>query len=919
MTRWHQSSCANPDVFLTVDQIPSCRTCSRTCPSVDHLIAQRKGGAEPLTLPDDELPGQMDLWWPRSIPYVRGQERSPPLSTSLPTETKPEPLLEQSILYGVTLNKEEFRLACLSAVPEPDYPLHLTLEIVADHDHPEYECASYSWGGEEGDSSLCQPVYIGDYWDILLQTRNCWSMLCFLRPKRGVRMVWVDAICINQENTNERGAQVAKMRQIYETCLRVVVYLGDDLVTMPENYPTWQAFNTIEDASSHSLRFATGHRLCNKRYGIRDLLSRRYFSRIWVIQELVVPEEVVIRLGNVNFSVNARTIDNTWFAWKQDDATSYPAHSVLAPHRSQWSTTSAPWFEHLAHKAFPSSDVKDVLSLLRLTINSSASDPRDRLFGVISLLGIPHFQRDLSPNYSLSFLHFSIGLFAHLFIKEGRCWFLGSAGVAIRRRNPIEHKWPSWVPHCKSEALWRDLLVNAPEIRSSRSGHSLWPAFDLYHDRYNLNRVTRARYMEDTHNHHSTSIHSSTGALSISVAHIFGFEGGLRLEGNHGPVFTYMVERRSASGMPLPSRLLLATLGEIDILPDRDHLYIPVSAPKIYLILRRCIDSSQASSFELVTSCVRLFDEGFSPIRTKDFNYLAYDAHHNPETWSRVGSVPVLDGIQSSLSDHIISLRRIMGSWTTSPTTLVDRIHKKMEPDFENFFLWSVLPSYPEPAAYMPDVLPNVLSLCLAIHEDDNEWESFRRLPRMPHLENRYLDCLNESFLHKIEEVDNRKYIHVALDMRHWTERRYEKTFGDLNKHRDPGNGDEWWTGTFNWTWRFMDREIWHRAEKMLPEIMKLSFETTGSKKSTRTSVIVRIPLEILLRKLQQFLWGVEVILERVFTLFDGHPDFHILARMIRSNPYHELTSYGLGNSVGCGYYLGNVRIDGRISNVCIV
>lgn len=54
---------------------------------------------------------------------------------------------------------------------------------------PEYETTSYAWSGEDGDSTLSYPIYIGKYWDVPFQTKNCWFMLQYLRPGRGIRIV----------------------------------------------------------------------------------------------------------------------------------------------------------------------------------------------------------------------------------------------------------------------------------------------------------------------------------------------------------------------------------------------------------------------------------------------------------------------------------------------------------------------------------------------------------------------------------------------------------------------------------------------------------------------------------------------------------------------------------------------------------
>jgi hypothetical protein len=99
----------------------------------------------------------MQLWWPESVPYERDGVRvqvSQKTSVEQDTPADATPRMPSSLSYRQTLRSDQFRLVYLSAVPDPDYPIHVTLEAYADDEHPEYECASYTWGGEDG-TSLC--------------------------------------------------------------------------------------------------------------------------------------------------------------------------------------------------------------------------------------------------------------------------------------------------------------------------------------------------------------------------------------------------------------------------------------------------------------------------------------------------------------------------------------------------------------------------------------------------------------------------------------------------------------------------------------------------------------------------------------------------------------------------------------------
>jgi hypothetical protein len=112
-------------------------------------------------------------------------------------------------------------------------------------------------------------------------------MLRYLRPTRGIRLIWVDAICINQNDTVERGSQVAKMGQIYSQCSQVVVWLGSDLVLQKAGvYP--RRYRLSELGHSVSPRLPSqdeGQGSPQHILDITSLLERRYFSRVWVIRK----------------------------------------------------------------------------------------------------------------------------------------------------------------------------------------------------------------------------------------------------------------------------------------------------------------------------------------------------------------------------------------------------------------------------------------------------------------------------------------------------------------------------------------------------------------------------------------------------------------------------------------------------------
>jgi hypothetical protein len=174
---------------------------------VADIVASLGSETSGIVLPPDEPHGQFNLWWPRDVPYINQKSRdeayehastsqNPDLGADLSKLTIGDNNVANSHIYLKTLARNEFRLACLTAAPgEGEFPVHLSLETYTHDNRPEYETVSYIWGGENGDSRLCRPIFIGPHWDVLLQTRNCWAMLQFARPRRGERMIWGDALC----------------------------------------------------------------------------------------------------------------------------------------------------------------------------------------------------------------------------------------------------------------------------------------------------------------------------------------------------------------------------------------------------------------------------------------------------------------------------------------------------------------------------------------------------------------------------------------------------------------------------------------------------------------------------------------------------------------------------------------------------
>jgi hypothetical protein len=522
-----------------------------------------------------------------------------------------------SPIYGDTLKSNEFRLACLTAVDDKDHPVHLTLEIYTHDNRPEYETVSYQWGGEDGDYSLRHPVFIGPYWDVLLQTKNCWSMLRFARPWRGVRMLWVDAVCISQRNLVEREAQVAKMGQIYEDCSRVLVYLGHDIVTASAPFPSYRQLHEFNDHPPH---FPENHPFHSEKFTFDKFLQRKYFSRVWMIQELLYSERAVMRVGNVDYRADSQIM-----CYLEQD------------------TPSVPWFGNLGRGRRALNKIITIPDLLDLTRQSYASDPRDLLFSVLGLVDNQESIPQVTPEYSISSQHFCVGIAAHLLLKVRDLSILYKARTLSEGFTDPSYKisLPSWLPsfgtvHPLSETLDSSKLPYQrrcyklrtlhPRYRANmRSlGHAIQSVIQerkeikeviIYHTQILIDGEAPLLPPNPPKPWHvGARVCSVTGALALNLTHFFTFESQpsfICKNDRWGCLFGVCSSTRSRDGQ---TELQLTSHSRLDtiIVPGRDHLFClapETGTPLMYLLLRKANTSSQQSpKFRLVASDVYLFE-----------------------------------------------------------------------------------------------------------------------------------------------------------------------------------------------------------------------------------------------------------------------------------------------------------------------
>ena len=121
---------------------------------------------------------------------------------------------------------QEIRLIVLLS---GNYHEPLRCEIVHANllDKPKFEALSYTWADEYGDDSIRGEIACVPCRRVIRLTANCENALRRLRLSTKSRTIWVDAVCIDQNNIKERNHQVRQMGSIYASAQQVVIYLGN--------------------------------------------------------------------------------------------------------------------------------------------------------------------------------------------------------------------------------------------------------------------------------------------------------------------------------------------------------------------------------------------------------------------------------------------------------------------------------------------------------------------------------------------------------------------------------------------------------------------------------------------------------------------------------------------------------------------
>lgn len=395
---------------------------------------------------EDQSQDSLNLSWPHSVRYhvdIDEPDANSPRgdhAAESPETSRQEPAttyngVPRNVLRNAQpLLEDEIRLLDLEKGTH-EIPLTGSLRIVRLSDYPEYEPLSYTWEDfdavqpSEGNiqDEVHPALFLANTASYLDLTPNCAKALYSVRKTTADRTIWVDSICVNQDDPEERSRQVDLMNEIYARAFKVLVYLGRDtnedqssssiamkLLSQPDRL---QQFDQLQQRETTSLK---------------RLFERPYFRRMWIVQEVTLAKTLELHCGRDTSYVSK-------FAGR-------PLETILG------SRVTPPWLRHSKQTASQPrkrqemSQAEQIFGLIFDTSQCDCKDDRDRIFALFSLLNAKDEER-LKADYNLSTTQVYSGLAAYL-ATSGLLWaMLMLAPRLASNRCP---GLPSWVPDWSS-------------------------------------------------------------------------------------------------------------------------------------------------------------------------------------------------------------------------------------------------------------------------------------------------------------------------------------------------------------------------------------------------------------------------------------------------------------------------------------
>lgn len=180
---------------------------------------------------------------------------------------------------------------------DPYASISCRLCVVSLNDAPKYTALSYVWGSPEPSMTIVLD-------DQLATVRgNLWEFLHEYRRDEHRSLLWIDALCIDQKNDDERSHQVSIMAGIFSDAESVIAWLG---VGVEQDVRIVSEYARDTESSQHLALLESAPEIL--RQSVERVLQAEYWSRLWIVQEFVLGRSVELWSGEYRLDGDAFAI-----------------------------------------------------------------------------------------------------------------------------------------------------------------------------------------------------------------------------------------------------------------------------------------------------------------------------------------------------------------------------------------------------------------------------------------------------------------------------------------------------------------------------------------------------------------------------------------------------------------------------------
>ncbi|KAF1916067.1 heterokaryon incompatibility protein-domain-containing protein [Ampelomyces quisqualis] len=336
--------------------------------------------------------------------------------------------------------------------------------ISLDAEDLDYDALSYTWGLQ----NETYPITCNGR--SMRVHHNLYSALPFLARRTGelsTRPIWIDAVCINQKDEDEKRVQIRLMNILYRRAKQVWVWLGCG--THGEQAHIGRAVTLLPHIIDESTRrkslpktwrteeVATPLRSLHPGVWrtVTYLLRNTWYHRVWIVQEAALAAEITFLCGQHRIDyklLEAAVQSDTLSSWKVTDANGDP----VTFSRTRLDSATVFWIRQLVRgeSTIASLSIPDLMLrvVILLTGEHACFLPQDRIVGMLGLFD----EKELSATG----INFTIYLLTHNEPYKRLWWRFFNMAFGLERMIGL----PSWVPDFHHQAKETSQLCFLPRI-----------------------------------------------------------------------------------------------------------------------------------------------------------------------------------------------------------------------------------------------------------------------------------------------------------------------------------------------------------------------------------------------------------------------------------------------------------------------